>query len=246
MVAAVLNSFNKKLFWLGVTFTTAVCSILYELVLAQTLSSVMGNTAYRYNLTIGLYIASMGLGAMLVDRVSKKDQLSYFMRVEILIAILGAVAPWIVIMNDSFLQNLSSQGAINYYSPLVQYYSSIFNNGLIVLIGFLSGLELPLLMRIGKTVEADSKFQILSVDYLGTTVGAAIFPLVLFPMLNLFSMVYSFSLINILMAILVAHKFQTKNIYKTISYVWLILLMVVLFNSEAINYYLVNLFYVKG
>lgn len=241
------STINKTaLFWMVVTFTTAMCSILYELVLAQTLSSVMGNTAHRYNLTIGLYIASMGLGAVLVDKISKQDQISYFMRIEILISIFGAIFPWLILIHDSGMQSLSSKGVINYFSSTTQLWLSIFNNGMIVLIGFLSGLELPLLMRIGKSVKIDSSFKVLSLDYFGTTVGAILFPLVLFPNLNLFTMVYVFSMLNILVSILVAHHFKAKKSYKVVSYIWLAITLGAIFYADTINSFLVNLFYFKG
>lgn len=78
---------HSAFIWLAITFVLALGSVLYELVLAQTLSSVMGNTTYRYNMTIGLYIASMGVGAALVDKFSSLHEREYFVKVEIVLSI---------------------------------------------------------------------------------------------------------------------------------------------------------------
>ena len=40
----------------AITFVLAFCSIVYELLLGQTLSAFLGNTVLRYSVTIGLYM----------------------------------------------------------------------------------------------------------------------------------------------------------------------------------------------
>jgi spermidine synthase len=47
---------------------------LYELLIAETLSTVAANTVVWYSLTIGLYLLSMGYGSLLFEKVyGKKD-----------------------------------------------------------------------------------------------------------------------------------------------------------------------------
>ena len=48
-----------------IIFILAYCSIVYELTMAQSLSAFLGDTVLRYSTTIGLYLASMGIGAFL-------------------------------------------------------------------------------------------------------------------------------------------------------------------------------------
>ena len=43
----------------AITFILAFCSIVYELLLGQTLSAFLGNTVLRYSVTIGLYMMSL-------------------------------------------------------------------------------------------------------------------------------------------------------------------------------------------
>ena len=107
----------------------------------------MGNTTLRYNVTIGLYIASMGLGAILFHRFIPKVDVEKFLNLEIVIALTGAFAPLGILMVDSFfLHHLSA--FISYESFLVQTLLFVINHGAIVMVGFLSGLELPLLMEL--------------------------------------------------------------------------------------------------
>ena len=49
------------------TFVLAFCSIVYELLLGQSLSAFLGNTVLRYSVTIGLYMLSMGIGSLLAE-----------------------------------------------------------------------------------------------------------------------------------------------------------------------------------
>ena len=46
----------------------AFCSLSYELIFAELLSAVNGGTVLNYSLTIGLYIASAGLGSFFLRK----------------------------------------------------------------------------------------------------------------------------------------------------------------------------------
>ena len=41
------------------------CSLLYELLIAQTLTLIAGNMVIWYSLTVGIYLAAMGVGAII-------------------------------------------------------------------------------------------------------------------------------------------------------------------------------------
>ena len=62
------------------TFIVSFCSIVYELLLAQTLSTVLGNTVVRYSLTIGFYLAAKGIGAMLCN-IKNRDAVKSLLKV---------------------------------------------------------------------------------------------------------------------------------------------------------------------
>ena len=53
----------------------AACSILYELLAAQTLSLLAANTVIWYSLVVGLFLASMGIGAFISGNAGHRSQI---------------------------------------------------------------------------------------------------------------------------------------------------------------------------
>ena len=72
-----------------VTFVLAFCSIVYELLLGQTLSAFLGNTVLRYSVTIGLYMMSLGIGSMIAEGRLVKRPVTGLLRIEILLTVVG-------------------------------------------------------------------------------------------------------------------------------------------------------------
>ena len=56
---------------LEITLIVSACSLLYELLITQTLSLLAGNTVVWYSLTVGVYLSAMGLGAV-VFRLARR------------------------------------------------------------------------------------------------------------------------------------------------------------------------------
>ncbi len=71
------------------TFILAFCSIVYELLLGQSLSAFLGNTVLRYSVTIGLYMLSMGIGSLLAEGRFVKHPVITLLRVEIALTVTG-------------------------------------------------------------------------------------------------------------------------------------------------------------
>jgi S-adenosylmethionine/arginine decarboxylase-like enzyme len=228
--------------------TVAMCSLLYELLLAQTLSTTMGNTVLRYNVTIGLYIASMGIGALLYKKLlhwwrsCSNDEDNGFIAVEILLSYIGLLAPIMVLVVDSVFQKSGF-----YLSWSSQAFLFVFNHSLIVLIGFFSGLELPLLMDMGKKIHHQLGRRVLAFDYLGTLLAAVIFPIVLVPFFNLYTIAAMVAFLNAVVALVFVA-------YKKLRSLWLImpLLLSILGNAlflifeESCNQWIIQKFYFLG
>lgn len=191
------------------TFFVAACSLFYELVLAQTLSAILGDTAHRYNVTIGLYIASMGVGALLYEKIKSFNYRANLVRVEIILALIGGAAPLLALMWDSYWRESGLIGS---------WVISLGLHSLIVLIGLLSGLELPLLMDMGEKKRDGFGTSILAFDYAGTLVAAIIFPLILLPAMPLFSIAAVVASINAFIGLLFV-----INIGKLINKSWIVL-----------------------
>lgn len=242
------NVFNYDLKMVyALTVVVACCSILYEFLLAQSISTTMGNTALRYNLTIGLFIASMGFGALLYKKLISKEYFKEFIKIELMLSLVGGIAPILVLIIDYLFNSFSHRLGISFFSNWIQMPLFILNHLLIVAIGFLSGLELPLLMDMSKQFKITKGHFVLAFDYFGTLLGAMAFPLLILPSLHIFTIGYVVSLINILVAFFVMYKMKIDNKgYKIIIWLMLVGWVLAIFNSRLINELIVNRFYFGG
>jgi spermidine synthase len=241
------NQAGNRIQLLLLTFIVAMCSILYELLLAQSLSTTMGNTMLRYNITIGLYVASMGIGAMAYSKLPKDKQSRNLSYIELTISLIGGIAPMAVLVFDSIFQNLSQSGNLDYLSNTTQYALNIFNHGLIALIGFISGLELPALIDLGNKHSRKLGSQVLTFDYLGTLLGAIAFPIFILPYLSLFSIGHFVALLNSAVALWILWKYKIKGKF---LYLWgassFVLFFMMLIYQKSINQWMIEQFYFLG
>jgi predicted membrane-bound spermidine synthase len=116
---------------------------------------------------------------------------------------------------------------------------------MIVLVGLISGAELPLLMDIGRKIRQNISGKILATDYLGTLAGSVSFPIFIVPYLHLFTIGYLVAFLNTLAGtmILILYK-QYKNLKYTFFCVALLLIyFLLMINSEAFNTWIINKFY---
>lgn len=226
---------DEKLLALA-TFFVAACSLFYELVLAQTLSAILGDTAHRYNVTIGLYIASMGVGALLYEKIKNLNYRTNLIRVEIILALIGGAAPLLALIWDSWWRDSGSAGLW------------VISGGLhllIVLIGVLSGLELPLLMDMGEKKRDGFGTSILAFDYLGTLTAAVIFPLILLPLMPIFSAAAVVASINVFIGLLflINNKESISKFWPIMGVVVFVLNILAIIYAKEISTWAVESFY---
>ncbi|MBI4346310.1 MAG: hypothetical protein HY553_05620 [Elusimicrobia bacterium] len=185
----------------GLSCVVSICSIVYELVLAQAMGALLGNTFLRYNVTIGLYLAALGAGSLLCARVGTTESARRLLKIEWALALLGAAGPLLMFLWDAAL--VRSFGALG--APLRGWLHQAllygFDHALVIAIGVLSGFELPLLMHLAGP---DEEGRILATDYAGTLAGAALFPLVLLPGLGLVGTAAAAGLLNAACALYIA------------------------------------------
>jgi len=208
-----LNMDNHKQQNINIICLVAVilsaCSIFYELIIAQTLSALASNTVLWYSLTIGLYLGSMGCGALLCSNIYKnKCSWSDLFKIELLLSIAGALAVPILHFTHTIFIFLTMHGIL--YPAATVLYLVFFM--VVVVIGILTGFELPLLISLGneqsKTQNVTNR--VLFADYSGSLVGALIFSLVLLPNLELLSIGYWIALINLSAALFILVYFVKK------------------------------------
>ena len=58
---------------LAITIVLSACSLLYELLIAQTMSMMAGNTVVWYSLTVGGYLGAMGLVGLIIQGYQDVD-----------------------------------------------------------------------------------------------------------------------------------------------------------------------------
>lgn len=201
---------------LGFTFMLAFCSIVYELLLGQTLSAFLGNTVLRYSVTIGLYMFSMGIGALLAgERILARPALS-LQYLEIALAVLGGISVPLVFLIDLL------------DAPV--WLLSIVAHLLIIVIGLLSGLEIPLLIEVRSEVK-NAASRVLGVDYIGAFVGTVAFALWFYPKLGIFATAIFTASVNALVGLLLplyVRRYQEISISQPMMIVQGIILLVLL------------------
>lgn len=249
MLESSLNSEEfpfKKNSVAALTVLFAFCSILYELLLAQTLSSTMGNTILRYNMTIGIYVASMGFGAIVYSKYKKREIIHTLLLVEFFLACTGFLAPFFVLIFDGVMFHHARTMNLSYYSPSIQYSIFFVNHMLILTIGFLSGFELPLLMDIFKTYSCKSSLGILGLDYIGTLIGAMLFPLTILPFFSIFQIGAMVSMLNLIGALYLG-VFISEKKYPKLIFILIVMLLLVTIDFFGVfdleNLILTNFYY---
>lgn len=211
------------------TFILAFCSIVYELLLGQSLSAFLGNTVLRYSVTIGLYMFSMGMGSLMAEGKRVKNSVTVLLKIEILLTFMGGFSVILLMCFDAMGM-----------SPTL---FSVFSHALIVIIGVLTGFEIPLLMHLKRLETDHAESLILGVSYLGAFFGTVVFAFVLYPWIGLIPTAFFVALLNA--AVGVALLTQTNKVQASESKQFrgliavqsglFFILMTCLFFSSSIN-----------
>ncbi|MFT4927896.1 MAG: spermidine synthase [Phenylobacterium sp.] len=166
-------------------FIAGLCSIIYELLIATTSSYFLGDSITQFSLTIGIYMAAMGVGSYCSRLISDEKLLGQFILAEIVLALLGGASVPILYIVFSTTE---------YY----QFYSLL----LTFVLGCLIGLEIPLLSRLmsGYYQLKMNISNIMSIDYFGALIATLLFPFVLLPFMGVFRSSVAFGLMNLTIA----------------------------------------------
>src|SRR5580765_4652373 len=127
----------------------------------------------------------MGIGSFL-SRFVRGNLARQFVRIEILIAIVGGFSSSVLFLAFAFTQGFE----------LLLYF-------VVLVVGTLVGLEIPLLMRLIKHRYRfqDAVSHVLTFDYLGALFASVLFPLVLVPKLGLIRSALFFGVVNAAVAL---------------------------------------------
>lgn len=174
---------TREIWLLTATFLIAVAGLIYELIAATVSSYLLGDSVRQFSLVIGVFLSSMGLGAFLSRYVGQA--MRGFIWAQIALGVVGGfMAPVLF-----FAYGWTGAVALPLY-------------GMLMLVGVLSGMEIPLIARVLKEIGTpEFRFEnVLSVDYVGALVASVAFPLLVIPHLGLMSASLVFGCLNLLVA----------------------------------------------
>ncbi|MGK7933272.1 MAG: polyamine aminopropyltransferase [Microcystaceae cyanobacterium] len=179
---------------------SSATGLAVELLLGTLASYLMGNQALAYGISVGGFLAAMGLGSYLSCFIATNitgELLSYrlllsFVKVELAIAPLTALLPLglfaLFVMGDVIWLQLFF---------------------VTIILGLLAGLEVPLLTRLleqGDGVK-DALAGVLALDYLGALFGSLGFPIVFLPILGMFPTAFLLGSFPAFMVFLIGRQF---------------------------------------
>jgi spermidine synthase len=168
-------------------FILAFCSIAYELLLGQALSAFMGNTVLRYSVTIGLYMLSMGIGALMAEGRFIRGPLTALLKIELLLTLTGGLSVLALLLLDSARIPALAFSALAHL--------------LIVVIGVFTGFEIPLLIHLKSLERPDTENTVLGIDYLGAFMGTIAFAFVFYPAVGLVPTAFLVATLNALVGV---------------------------------------------
>jgi len=170
--------------------TLACCGLIYEYLLSHYSARILGSVETVIYAIIGIMIVSMGLGAFAAKKV--KDAFQGFVVLELTVALIGCSATLFIASVIGFSQTLPQIIADTFQIPNDVFIKGDFLASLswlsvklpylfAFILGFLIGLEIPLIARIRETVYgkhlAHNAGTIYGADYIGAGIGAAIWVL---------------------------------------------------------------------
>lgn len=170
--------------------TLACCGLIYEYLLSHYSARILGSVETVIYAIIGIMIVSMGLGAFAAKRI--KDAFQGFVVLELTVALIGCSATLLIASVIGFSQTLPQIIADTYQIPNDVLVNGDFLSTLswislqlpyffAFFLGFLIGMEIPLIARIRETVYghhlAHNAGTIYGADYIGAGIGAAIWVL---------------------------------------------------------------------
>lgn len=181
---------------------------MYQILIARTLIFIGGDQIALQCLTIGIYIASLGLGTFLASKIKKNNQIRVFFQSELLLSFIGGLSPVILFFGFIYFRNIYEtmllpleQWKLTYLNQILIYTSA--GQIITILIGVLSGMELPLIIQLSKIREnKDQKINLIfGINYIGALFGTIAISIWAADFLSLIQIAVIVGLFNILVCI---------------------------------------------
>lgn len=172
-------------------FATGMAGIVAEFVLSTLATYIIGNAIFQWTVVMSLMFFAMGLGSRL-SSFFRKRLLETFILVEFLLSVLCA-----------------SSVSLSYGLSAFTTQINLIIYALAMAIGFLIGLEIPLVTRLNQSYEElrSNIATIMEKDYYGSLLGGLLFAFFALPVLGLTYTPVALGAINFLVAGLVLINF---------------------------------------
>lgn len=157
---------------LAVTFLLSFCSFSYQGLIGKVIISILGENHFVQAYAIGFFIIGMAIGAMLVDSFKRLqgEAAPLLAKVEVGVCVIAALTPVVLYFlggATSLLEGTFFRTTERTFLIISSVLFSIFS----LLIGLLTGMELPLVFRWMQLESADREsYWLIAANY-----GAAIF-----------------------------------------------------------------------
>ncbi|RDW16347.1 spermidine synthase [Oceanobacillus arenosus] len=175
----------------------SICGIIFEVLFGALGSYILGDGVKQYTLTISLFLTGMGIGASLSEKVMKNLILS-FIWVEFGVGLIGGFSSFTMFGITAF----APAGTDAFYLYFIT-----------ILVGALTGFELPILIRKANEVGVKlnkSTARVLFSDYAGGLIGGLLFVFLLRPQFGMVKSAFLVGCINVLVALVVLWLFRNE------------------------------------
>lgn len=177
---------SSKIYW--ASGVVSICGIIFQVLFGALGSYILGDSVKQYALTIGVFLSGMGVGAAVSERV-RGNLVLIFIAVEFAIALIGGT---------------SALGMFAITAYLGTDVGQMFLLFVTLVVGALTGLELPILIRKANELGVElnkSTARVLFSDYAGSLIGTLAFVLLLRFWFGLIRTAFAIALINLAVAI---------------------------------------------
>ncbi|MFD1851889.1 polyamine aminopropyltransferase [Oceanobacillus bengalensis] len=203
----------------------SICGIIFEVLFGALGSYILGDGVKQYTLTISLFLTGMGIGASLSEKVMKNLILA-FVWIEFGVGLIGGFSSFTMFGITAFAPSGTD---------------AFFLYFITVLIGALTGFELPILIRKANDIGVElnrSTARVLFSDYAGGLIGGILFAFLLRPQLGLVKSAFLIGCINVIVALIVLWLFRKEIRNFTVHAIFGILILIMLiiglfFGEEA-------------
>ncbi len=208
-------------------FVFSLCGISYQFLLVRLLSPLVQDEALAQSVTLGVFLLGMGGGAALVAWKLPARPLAKLFYLEWILALLGALLVPLCELGIIFLELSSDTSLLRAFGPATREFTLAFFQPLALILGLLTGAELPLLSAwLGNRGEERAVTRILAFSYFGAIGGAFLVSYLLAPHTDLASSGLIISWLNLSGAAVICFLPQEgKNIFRALPAAFSLLLL---------------------